>query len=64
VSSTISMPSSYCIVGPDGTAIPLTKESFEALQDMCRRKYSGSVIIDFKNGGIAGVEMNVKKIYK
>jgi hypothetical protein len=57
-------PPPYRVVGEDGTIIPLTKESFQALQDMWLRKYSGSVIIDFKNGGIAGVEMTVRKVYK
>jgi hypothetical protein len=52
------------IAGGDGTIVPLTKESFEALQDMWRRKYSGTVMIHFNGGRIAGVEMAVKKVYK
>lgn len=57
-------PAAYRAIGPDGAALPLTKEIFEALQDISRRKGTGSVIIDFKSGGIAGVEMTVRKVYK
>ena len=64
MSSSVAMPGPYCVVGPDGTAIPVTKESFEALQDMWQRRYSGSVLISFNSGRIAGVEMAVKKVYK
>lgn len=54
----------YYVVGSDGTVIPLTKESFEALQDMYGRRHSGSVTISFNSGRIAGVEIAVKKVYK
>lgn len=54
----------YRIVGPDGLSIAFTKEAFDAIHHMVRTKLAGSVILDFSNGGIAGVEQTTKKVYK
>jgi hypothetical protein len=57
-------PYPYKAVSPDGTEISLTKELWEALVDMKQRQHSGSIVISFNSGRIAGVEMAVKKVYK
>lgn len=63
-SNSVPFSPQYQIIGADGSTIAFTKEAFEAIQYMMRSKLSGSVILDFKNGGIAGVEMSIKKVYK
>jgi hypothetical protein len=54
----------YRLVSPEGRQIALTKEIFDSIEEMQRRRCTGSVIIDFKGGGIAGVESQTKKVYK
>ncbi len=58
------VPGAYRVIGPDGASIPVTKEMFEALQDMGQRRHSGSVTISFNSGRIAGVKMAIEKVYK
>lgn len=58
-------PQHYRIVSPEGNQIQIPKELFGALQDFVHgSKPNGSVVIQFRNGGIAGLEGIIKKIYK
>ena len=55
----------YLVVAPDGNRIEISKELFGALWDFLEgTKPTGSVVIHFRNGGIAGLEAIIKKIYK
>jgi len=55
----------YLVVSPEGIKIEIPQELFGALCDFLQgSKPSGSVVIQFRNGGIAGLEALVKKIYK
>jgi hypothetical protein len=55
----------YLVVAPDGDHIEIPKELFVALSDFLQgREPSGSVVIHFRNGDIAGLEGLVKKKYK
>ena len=58
-------PQYYRIVSPEGNQIQIPKELFGALLDFVHgSKPNGSVVIQFRNGGIAGLEGIIKKIYK
>ena len=55
----------YLVVAPDGNNIEIPKELFGVLWDFLQgNKSTGSVVIQFRNGGIAGLEALVKKTYK
>ncbi len=56
----------YLVRSPDGMQIEIPKELYGALCDFLQgnNKPTGSVVIQFRNGGIAGLEALVKKIYK
>ena len=55
----------YLVVAPDGNQIEIPKELFGLLWDFSAgNKPTGSVIIQFRNGGIAGLEAIIKKTYK
>lgn len=55
----------YLVVAPDGNQIEIPRELFDALSDFLQgNKPTGSVVIQFRNGGVAGLEAVVKKIYK
>jgi len=55
----------YRIVAPDGNQIEISAELFGALWDFLQgKKSTGSVVIHFRNGGIAGLEALIKKVYK
>ena len=55
----------YLVVAPDGNQVEIPKELFGVLWDFLEGdKHSGSVMIQFRNGGIAGLEALVKRIYK
>jgi len=55
----------YAVVSPDGSRIEIPKELFGALWDFIEgNKPSGSVTIQFRNGGIAGLEALIKRTYK
>jgi len=55
----------YLVVAPDGNHIEIPKELFGLLWDFTEgNKPTGSVIIQFRNGGIAGLEALIKKIYR
>jgi hypothetical protein len=58
-------PQQYRVVSPEGNHIQIPKELFGALADFVHSsKPTGSVVIQFRNGGIAGLESVIKKIYK
>ena len=55
----------YVVVAPDGTRVEISKELFGVLWDfLLGNKPTGSVVIHFRNGGIAGLEAVIKKVYK
>jgi len=55
----------YQVLAPDGDQIEISTELFSALWDFLRgAKPTGSLIIQFRNGGIAGLEATIKKLYK
>jgi hypothetical protein len=58
-------PQQYLVVAPDGSRIEIPKELFGLLLDFLQgSKQTGSVVIQFRNGGIAGLEAVIKKTYK
>jgi len=55
----------YQVVAPDGNHVEIPKELFGILWDFSAgTKPNGSVVIQFRNGGIAGLEAIFKKTYK
>lgn len=55
----------YLVIGPEGDQIEIPKELFRALWDFSQgSKATGSVIIHFRNGGVAGLEAVIKRTYK
>jgi hypothetical protein len=55
----------YRVIAPDGNQIEISRELFGALWDFLQgNKPTGSVVIHFRNGGIAGLEAIIKKTYK
>jgi len=68
MSSVISIQESsqqYLVMGPDGDRIKIPKELFVVLWDFLKaNKANGSVVIQFRNGGVAGLEAIFKKTYK
>jgi hypothetical protein len=58
-------PQRYTVVAPEGDQIEIPKELFKALWDFSQgSKATGSVIIHFRNGGVAGLEAVIKRTYK
>jgi len=51
----------YYLTSPESKTLVLTKEVFEAFEEIIRRS-SGSVTVQFRAGGVAGV--TVTKVYK
>ncbi|MBZ5524680.1 MAG: hypothetical protein LAP21_20775 [Acidobacteriia bacterium] len=55
----------HLVVSPDGSQICIPKELFGALADFLQgSKPTGALVIQFRNGGIAGLEALIKKTYK
>lgn len=55
----------YLVVSPDGHEVEIPKELFGLLWDFIHgSKAAGSVVIQFRNGGIAGLESITKKTYR
>jgi hypothetical protein len=55
----------YVAVGSDGDQVEIPKELFKALWDFSQgSKATGSVVIHFRNGGMAGLEGLIKRTYK
>ena len=55
----------FLVLAPDGNQIEISSELFNALWEFLEGdKQTGSVVIHFRNGGIAGLEAIIKKIYK
>jgi len=64
-SSPINSKSTYFVVSPDGRQIAIPSELFGLLWDFLEgNKQTGSIIVQFRNGGVAGLESFVKKTYK
>lgn len=56
---------SYMVLSPLGDRIEIPEELFLALSDFVQgRQSNGSVVIHFRNGGVAGLEALVIKKYK
>ena len=55
----------HLVMSPDGSQICIPKELFGALADFLQGgKPTGALVIQFRNGGIAGLEALIKKTYK
>ncbi|HET8890820.1 MAG TPA: hypothetical protein VFQ41_18090 [Candidatus Angelobacter sp.] len=55
----------YLVVSPDGHQVEIPKELFGLLWDFIHgSKSAGSVVIQFRNGGIAGLESITKRTYR
>lgn len=55
----------HVVVAPDGNRLVIPKELFDALWELLRRdKSTGSLAVHFRNGGVAGLEASIKKVYK
>lgn len=55
----------YRVISPEGVAVMIPKELFNALRDfLIDRRNSGSIEIGFRNGSIAEVDSLTKKTYK
>jgi len=59
----------YVVISPEGNQIEIPKELFGALSDFLHGsagsvKPTGTVTIQFRNGGVAGLEAMIKRIYK
>jgi hypothetical protein len=58
-------PQQYLVISPDGSQVEIPKELFVLLWDFSEgTKQTGSVIMQFRNGGVAGLEAVIKKTYK
>lgn len=58
-------PQQYLVIAPDGNQVEIPKELFGLLWDFTAgNKPTGSVVIQFRNGGIAGLEAVIKKTYR
>jgi hypothetical protein len=55
----------YIILSPDGLEIEVPRELYFVLNDfLVTRKEAGSMVVHFRNGGVAGLETLIKKKYK
>jgi hypothetical protein len=64
-SNSANARSSYFALSPEGLRIEIPKELFLVLCDFLEiRKDAGSMIVHFRNGGVAGLEALIKKKYK
>lgn len=50
----------YRLVSPEGLEIPVSRELWDAVQFFTQTKRAGSLQAHFRNGGIAGAEVNFK----
>jgi len=63
--STANARDSYMVISPEGAGIAIPKELFVVLWDFLQiRKDAGSMVVHFRNGGVAGLEALIKKRYK
>jgi hypothetical protein len=63
--STVHIKNSYMAVSPEGDGVEIPKELFAVLCDFLQiRKDTGSIVVHFRNGGVAGLEALIKKRYK
>lgn len=52
-------------ISPEGLRVEIPKELFLVLCDFLQiRKDAGSMVVHFRNGGVAGLEALIKKRYK
>ena len=58
-------PQQCLVTSPDGVRVRIPSELFGALWDFLQgNKETGSVVIQFRNGGVAGIEALIKRTYK
>jgi hypothetical protein len=55
--------SEYQIVAPDGRRLIVSQAVFDAIDDMVRRKCTGSVILEFKNGSFQMARSEYRKVF-
>lgn len=64
-SSPTQIRGAYMAVSPEGLRVEIPKELFVVLCDFLQiRKDAGSMVVHFRNGGVAGLEALIKKRYK
>lgn len=64
-SSPTQIRGSYMAISPEGLRVEIPKELFLVLCDFLQiRKDAGSMVVHFRNGGVAGLEALIKKRYK
>ena len=51
------------VLAPSGKFVSIPYDLFNAIVDFCESKHTGSVQIQFRDGGIAGVEAMYKRTY-
>ena len=55
----------YMVVAPEGDQIEIPNDLYTALWDFALgSNATGSVVIHFRNGGVAGLEAVIKRTYK
>jgi hypothetical protein len=60
-----SVRGTYMAVSPEGAKVEIPKELFTVLCDFLQlRKDAGSMVVHFRNGGVAGLEALIKQRYK
>lgn len=52
------------IINRDGEMLPIPVEISRALRFFMENNQSGSVVVQFKSGGVAGVETNTRQVLK
>ena len=55
----------YAVVAPDGDKVVISKQLFDALSEFSPgSKCTAALVVHFRNGGIAGLEALIRKVYK
>jgi hypothetical protein len=54
----------YAIISPNGESVVVTRELFVAMKDFRDRKEFGSITIEYRSGGIAGIKSLTERKYK
>jgi hypothetical protein len=59
------LPQQCMVTSPGGVRVRIPSDLFKVLWDfLLGNKETGSVVIQFRNGGIAGIEAQIKRTYK
>lgn len=55
-----NQPLEYTLTAPDGSAMKVPRELYEALMEFSKSKRNGEIVAEMKNGGVTGVSMKCK----